>query len=444
MKIFFDALGCPKALVDAERMHYFLQKESHSFVSLPEEAEAIVINTCGFIEAAKKESIDVILNYIGLKKEKPSLKIILSGCLTERYRKELLANFPEIDSAIGARDLTKIIDAFDHPSKNLLDGGEFKDAHFTDERSLVFSGYHFAYLKIAEGCNRNCTFCAIPLIRGKQRSRPIESIAKEAAFLKDQGVKELIIISEDTISYGLDLYQKKSLIPLLKELLKLKFDWIRILYLFPDEELLNLVYFIKENPSICRYLDMPLQHVSASLLKSMKRPGDPEYYLSLIERIRKEIPEIKIRSSFIIGFSGETEDEQQDLKTFLKKARLDRVGFFEYSREEGTESYSLTKNIGKRVLRKRIKELSAIQETISENNLKKMIGKEIICIYEGIIEEKKSKEYLVFRSEYDAPEVDGVVMVKKPDNLDPDNIDFVKIKITEVIDHHNLGGVEVL
>lgn len=441
MKLFFDALGCPKALVDAERMCYFLEKGDHTLTGDPDDADAIIVNTCGFIRSAKEENIDIILQYAELKKKKPSLKLIVSGCLTERYKTEILKAIPEIDNAIGIKDQAKILDALsEKPNhKKLLDAGKFNDTGYVNERSLVFSGLHYAYLKISEGCSRSCAFCSIPSIRGKQRSRPVEDLISEARFLLDNGIQELILISEDTISYGLDLYKKRSLVRLLSELVKLDFRWIRVMYLYPDESVYEVAEFIRAHGKVCNYMDIPLQHASEKIIKLMKRQGSAASYLSMINKLRAINPDMRIRSTFISGFPGETAADHKALMEFLKKAELDRVGFFEYSREEGTPGYSMKKQIPARTVRKRIMELTTLQEKISRKKLKNLAGKELTCISEGSTKKIGKQEYSVFRTEYDAPEIDGAVYV--PYNcVDPADEAFSRIKITELKDSHDLMG----
>lgn len=443
MKVYFDALGCPKALVDAERMCFFLEKDHHTLVATPDEADAVIINTCGFIEKAKQESIEAILGYTELKKTRPGLKVILSGCLTERYKNELLESLPEVDAAIGVRDLTRITATLTNTDKKIMDEGPYQDRDFDIERELVFSGYQYAYIKISEGCNRSCSFCAIPGIRGKQRSRTIESVLKEANYLLDQGVKELILVSEDTMSYGTDIYQRRALLDLLKELDKLAFQWIRVMYLFPDDDILAVVSFLAGRKKFCQYIDIPLQHVSQSVLQSMKRPGSKEKNQELIRAIRQLNPEIKIRSSFIVGYPGETKSDFNELKAFLQEARLDRVGFFEYSDEEDTASFTIEDKVTHKTALSRINELTALQDSISRENLNSMIGKQIVCINDGLIEEENGKSYLMLRTEFDAPEIDGRVAVE----LDGENSNaaagFVQVKITKVRDSHDLEGTLV-
>jgi ribosomal protein S12 methylthiotransferase len=441
MKLFFDALGCPKALVDAERMCYFLEKGNHTLTGDPEEADAVIVNTCGFTYSAKEENIGVILNYAKMKKRKPSLKLIVTGCLTERYTTQLLKSIPEIDNAIGIRDQSKVLEALEGPhiGKKLLDSGKFNDTGYVTERSLVFSGYRFAYLKISEGCGRSCAFCSIPSIRGKQRSRPMEDIVREAEFLLKNGAEELILVSEDTVSYGLDLYKGKKLIELLEKLSKLDFRWIRVMYLYPEETVYQVAEFIRDHKNFCRYLDIPLQHASGKILKSMKRKGDADTYLKMIARLRETVPGVRIRSSFIVGFPGETAADQKALRDFLTAAQLDRVGFFEYSREEGTPGYSMKKQVGKKTVRARLTELAIIQKKISAKRLKTLAGKKLLCVFDGTIKKIGKTEYAVFRSEYDAPEIDGAVYV--PYNSKEGGLDgFCGIIVDKVKGAHDLTG----
>ncbi len=449
MKIYFDALGCPKALVDAERMNYFLEKESHELILNPEEAEVIIINTCGFIEKAKKESINAILSYIRLKKNNPELKIIISGCLTERYKKELLEALPEVDNAIGVRNIAKITDALDFSKNNnnrITDDGDFRNEDYTIQRSLKYSGLYYAYIKIAEGCNRNCSFCTIPNIRGKYRSRTIENILSEAEFLINQGIRELILVSEDNLYYGTDIYGRKALKNLLESLIPLGFDWIRIMYLYPEEEILDIAELMNRTACICNYIDIPLQHASKNILNSMHRTGSFENYIKLFSKMREINPDIKIRTSFILGYPGETESDFEILKNLIKEVQFDRIGFFEYSREEGTVSYNLKNRINKRIVKERINELSHIQEGISIINLKKLIGKTLTCINDGIEHKIHNKMFAALRSEYDAPEIDGNVYIElssRNKNL-IFNKEFVKVKIEGNFSYHDLSGSIVI
>lgn len=369
------------------------------------------------------------------------MKIIVSGCLSERYKKELLEAIPEVDQAIGVRDPLKILEALNvqERSGQLLDEGPFRDQENL-ERRLYFSGLFYSYLKISEGCNRSCSFCAIPGIRGKQRSRDISSLIKEAEFLSSSGIRELILVSEDTISYGSDLKTKQPLIELLKELLRLDFQWIRLMYLYPDREIEKLAEFIAAEDRICNYLDLPLQHASGTILKKMKRAGNYQEYVRLIKKMRQINPEVRIRSSFIAGYPGETEKEFEELKSFLTEAELDRVGFFEYSDEEGTQSFMDKPKVPAGETKKRFKSLSRVQEDISLKNLEKLAGKTILCVNDGIIREEKGKRYMLLRSEYDAPEIDGCVKVELKNDPMIEK-DFITVRIKKALSSHDLEGI---
>ncbi len=407
-----------------------------------EDADVIVVNTCGFIESAKEESIDAILQYASIKDNRPDLKIVVAGCLSERYREELLRSVPEIDSAIGVRDPKKIVDAvlLSVKTGNLLDEGEYADFSSETQRELVFSGLYYAYLKISEGCDRNCAFCAIPSIRGKERSRPVEDILSEAQFLLDSGVRELILVGEDITSYGRELYGKKAIVDLIKRLADLDFKWIRLLYLFPDDIIYEIASLLKERDNLCNYIDIPLQHASGRVLRRMNRPGGMDEYINIIDRLRDINPDIAIRSAFIVGFPGETDEDFGELKEFLTRTRLNRAGFFAYSDEENTSAYGLDGKLNKRIINARLKEISALQESISRETISSYIGKTLVCINDGIAvgrDGDKGRE-IVLRSEYDAPEIDGAVYADFYGDIE--DIDFVKVKINGVRNNYDLQG----
>ena len=441
MRVYFDALGCPKALVDAEKIASIVQNAENEIVLSPAEAEVIIINTCGFIETAKQESINSILEYTEMKKDNPGLKVIVSGCLTERYRNELWKSIPEIDSMIGARDIGKILDALTLKSEDILDKGDYREYEFDGARTPLFSGSQYAYLKISEGCARQCAFCAIPSIRGPLRSRSIEDILKEAKFLRDEwDVRELILVSEDTSAYGQDRYGKKSIITLLEKLIEMDFDWIRLLYLFPDEIVSEIAAMMSISDKICRYIDIPLQHASGRILRAMNRPGDADTYLSMIDGIRAKVPDAAIRTAFIVGFPGEDESDHAALAEFLKQARFDRVGFFEYSDEEGTPAHEMTGKVPVMVVRRRIEELSRIQEGISAERLAGRVGMRLKCINDGTMMERDDALTAVFRSQYEAPEIDGNVVAVIGAGDVPDE-PFYQVRITKVLPPHDLEGV---
>ncbi len=436
MKIYFDALGCPKALVDAEKMcaHLFDSGEHHAVFD-PEEADAVIVNTCGFIESAKQESINAILDHAELKRKKPDLILVVSGCMVARYHEELKEEIPEIDAFIGVKDPSKIKDIFiQRKNKAMLDQGEYQDTT-QSKRSLLFSGFKHAWIKIGEGCNRACGFCAIPLMRGKQRSRVEQDILDEAKMLLDQGIRELIVITQDPVNYGVDLNNTRSLIPLLQKLETIGFDWIRVQYLFPDPMLIELAELYKNSSVFCNYIDVPLQHISGDILKSMKRPGDFDSMAKLFADIRTANPEIALRTSFIAGYPGEKDTDANQISEFLREVQADRVGFFTYSHEEDTSSYTMENQVPKAVAQDRVTQWAAIQQQISTERLRRLVGKNLICIGEGISEEENGERVMIMRSEFDAPEIDGTVRVKVPKNIEIELLEMAEVTIIDSDDH---------
>ncbi len=436
MKIYFDALGCPKALVDAEKMcaHLFESGE-HIAVMDPEEADAIIVNTCGFIESAKEESINAILSHAALKEDNPDLILAVSGCMVARYHEQLKQEIPEIDAFIGVKDPSKITDIFiQRKNKSMLDQGEYKDTTQSN-RSLLFSGFKHAWIKIGEGCNRSCGFCAIPLMRGTQRSRLEQEIIDEAKMLLDQGIRELIVITQDPVNYGLDIDKTRRLLPLLQKLEKIGFDWIRVQYLFPDPMLIDLAQLYKESSVFCNYIDVPLQHVSGNVLKSMNRPGNYDTMAQLFSDMRSANPELAIRTSFIAGYPGETNEDVKEVARFLQEVQADRVGFFAYSHEEDTKSYTMGDQISKQIAQDRVTLWAGVQQSISTDRLKRHIGKKLICIGEGISEESPDARIMLMRSEYDAPEIDGIVRVRVPKDYPIDLIEMAEVEIVGSDDH---------
>lgn len=441
MKIFFDALGCPKALVDAEKMCAVLfEEEGHDLVFTPEEAEVIIVNTCGFIDTAKEESINTILNHAELKKANPHLILAVSGCMVARYHEELKKEIPEIDAFIGVKNPLKIKEIFiKKNNKAVLDQGEFKDTE-QSKRSLLFSGFKHAWIKIGEGCNRACAFCAIPMMRGLQRSRVEQDIIDEAKILLEQGIRELIVITQDPVNYGIDLNNNRNLISLLQKLEPLGFDWIRVQYLFPDPLLVELSALYQESPVFCNYIDVPLQHVSGKILQGMNRQGDLDSMIKMVEDIKNANPDIALRSSFIAGFPNETQDDVHQVSEFLKIVKADRVGFFTYSREEGTKAFELPNQIPQHIAQERVAQWANIQRQISKERLTRLIGKNIPCIGEGVSETLDDACVMIMRTQYDAPEVDGIVRVKVPLDYDTELIEMAQVKIISS-DDHDLDGI---
>jgi len=400
-KISVITLGCSKNTVDSERLMNQLKLNHIELTKNLEEADALIINTCGFIEAAKEESINTILEAVELKKEGKLKKVVVIGCLSERYAKELRNEIPEVDSFFGTEAYESVLREF---------GGNLK-YELIGER-LLTTPKHFAYLKISEGCDHPCSFCAIPLMRGKHKSRQMEDLIKEARFLSAQGVKELILIGQDTTDYGKDLYGKRNISELVNKLSLIDgIEWIRIMYAYPSHFPEDLIETISSNPKVCKYIDLPLQHISDNVLKSMRRGITKKRTIELIGKLRNKIPDLTLRTTFIVGYPEETEKDFEELCNFVQDIKFERFGVFTYSMEENTASYKLGDPIPSEIKEERKAILMEIQKEISLNKNKEMIGKEL----KVIIDEKENKFY-VARTERDAPEVDGEVYIQKSKN----------------------------
>lgn len=425
-KINIVTLGCAKNTVDSENLAGHLSKSGHIviFDSNDKDIDAVIINTCGFIGDAKEESIDTILQYVDANKRKrKKLEIIVCGCLGERYRDELKGEIPEIKHFFGVHEWDKILEVLSSPMYNKLD----------DERILSTPNY-YAYLKIAEGCDRSCSYCAIPLIRGKHISRPIEDIVAEAKQLVKNGVKELIVISQDTTFYGVDLYNKRMLGPLLERLAtESGAEWIRLHYTYPTGFPDDAIEAMAKHENICKYIDIPLQHINTDILQSMRRGIDREGTLSLIKKFRKEIPNVAIRTTLITGYPGETESAYEELKAFIKESRFDRLGIFTYSPEEDTPAFSLGDPIPEEVKVERMEELMEIQQQISREINEAKVGK----IFKTIIDRKEG-DFWIGRTEYDSPEVDNEIVIEKG-NLSVG--DFYQVKIVRAEEFDLYGEV---
>ncbi len=417
-KVNIITLGCSKNTVDSEHLAAQLRAGKTEVLfdaSDDADADTIIINTCGFIKDAKEESIDTILKFARLKEEKVIDNLYVIGCLSERYKKDLEKEIAEVDEYFGVNDATKILKTLNTKFKDELIG----------ERELS-TPKHYAYLKISEGCDRTCSFCAIPLIRGKHKSVPMEILLDEAKKLAAKGVKELILIAQDLTYYGLDLYQKQMLPELLKELVKIdKLKWVRLHYtypaLFPDE----LIDLIAQEPKICNYLDIPIQHVSNRILKRMRRAHTKESTVRLFEKIKKANPDIVLRTTLLVGYPGETEEDIAELKEFVQNIKFDRLGIFTYSEEEGTYgAANHPDDVPEKVKNERAEEIMRMQEQISFELNQKRIGK----IMEVVID-RIENDYYVARSEYDSPEVDNEILIFTDKNLTIGN--FYKVKITD-------------
>lgn len=438
MKIGLVSLGCDKNRIDSENMLAYLQKDGYELTGDPQQAEIIIVNTCGFIDSAKQEAIDTILEMSEYKKDKCRF-LVVTGCLAQRYMQDIADEFPEVDMILGTANYHNMPLYI----KNMVDGrgqrcyvNDKDDRHFSSERVLT-TPYHYAYLKIAEGCDNKCTYCAIPGIRGKYTSRKIEDIVEEAKTLVGEyGIKELIIVAQDVSRYGLDLYGEIKLIDLLQELSKLDVEWIRLLYLYPELVSERLIEYMAGNPKICKYLDIPCQHISDGVLKLMNRRVRKADIVELINMIRKH-GDFTIRSTFIVGFPRESQQDFEELKEFLTWAKLDRCGFFAYSMEDGTPASRLDGQIDEDVKLARQEELYALQEGIMAEKMQERVGGVVDVIYEGI---DYDLQMFYGRTQYDAPEIDTKVYFTADVPLDIGKI--YKVKIDEVDGDDCFGHVE--
>ena len=439
-KVGFVSLGCSKNLVDTEVMLYNLRSAGFEITPDEEDAEIIVINTCGFIESAKQESIENILDAERLKEWGKCRHIIATGCLVERYREEVMREMPEIDAVVGVGSLCDIADA----CLAVMRGEKYSS--FRDKEASKLGGDrilttepHTAYLKVSEGCDNCCTYCAIPLIRGKHRSRPIEDIVAEAKTLESMGVRELNLIAQDTTRYGLDLYGEYSLARLVRAITEnTSIPWIRLLYCYPDKITDELVEELKNNDRLVKYMDIPIQHISDSVLKAMNRHGDRAEIESAVKRLRESVPGIVLRTTAMVGFPGESEENFVELCEFVKEARFDRFGAFTFSAEEGTAAADMDCQIDKQVKQDRYDALMQTQLLISEEQNAEKIGKTLTVLCDGF--DADSKVYYG-RSYADAPDVDGKVYFTSKRKIAPG--DFVSVKITEAMDY-DLAGEAIL
>ena len=396
-KFNFISLGCAKALVDSEKLIGALKNTNYDITDNPEDADTMAINTCGFIDMARQESIDTILQAAELKKKGTLNKLVVMGCLSERYPKELSKDIPEVDYFFGSNDHVKIM--------QLLTGKEFSQDDPIFLRSIL-TPQHYAYIKIAEGCDNGCSFCSIPIMRGLQKSRSIDSIIWEAEKLSDQGVKELLIIAQDTTSYGWDLKPKQYLNNLVEELDRLDFEWIRIHYAHPAHLSRKIIQSIANANNFCSYLDMPIQHASDPILKSMRRGLNAEGIKKRIQLLRDAIQDIKIRTTLIVGYPGETDEDFEKLCSFIEEVRFDRLGVFTYSEEEGTLAEALKDDIPQAVKNDRKAKIMDLQANISNENNQLMIGKEL-----RVLVDDAGEKHSVGRTEFDSPEIDNIVNI---------------------------------
>ncbi len=426
MKAGFVSLGCAKNLVDTEVMLGIMQARGIELTANPADADILIVNTCAFILSAKEESITTILNLAEYKSGR-CRSLIVAGCLGQLYKKELLDEMPEVDAIIGTGAWNRIMEAIAETlsGRRVILIGEREIIYDAKTPRLRTTPPYTAYVKIAEGCNNRCSFCAIPIIRGRQISRPIEDIKAEVENLAAQGVKEINLIAQDTTAYGTDIYGKPKLVELLRELVKVDVHWIRILYAYPRRFSDELIDLIASEPKICNYVDLPLQHASDKILKRMNRPDSRESIEALLKKIRAKIPGVVIRSTFIVGFPGETEEDFLKLKTFLQTQRFDKVGVFTYSREENTAAYDFPDQILEEVMQERYHDLMSLQSLISQELNEKLEGQELEVLIEGRDEEVS--EVVAGRSYRDAPEVDGLVYIENDGRSQAGDIVRVKV-----------------
>ncbi len=451
MKVGFVSLGCSKNLIDTEVAIGHFKNNNFEIENNPEKAEIIVVNTCGFIDSAKEEAINTILEMAEYKKKKCKYLIVM-GCLVQRYYDDLVKALPEVDLFIKLDEYNNFWDKVEKLIKeNEVEPSATKSTDKITEikplpmpecneffERVVTTGKNYAYLKIGEGCSNRCTYCAIPYIRGPFVSRKMEDIIEEAKILADKGIKEIIVIAQDTTKYGVDIYGKEKLPELLQKISEIQgIEWIRFLYSYPEgisDELINVV---KNNSKICKYFDIPIQHISDRILKRMNRRTNKKQIEELISKLKREIPEVTIRTTLIVGFPGETEQDFEELYEFVQKTKFDKLGAFKYSKEEGTPAAKLPDQINGNTKNSRYNKIMKIQQQISNENLKKEIGKEYEVIIEDISFDKK---YLIGRTRKDVPDIDGIIYIKN--TLQKEEINqFVKVKVIDVKDYDLIGEI---
>ena len=437
MNILFISLGCDKNLVDSEVMLGLLDTKGYQIVDSEEDADIIVVNTCCFIHDAKEESIQTILEMAEYKKEGKLKALIVTGCLAQRYQQEIIDEIPEVDAVLGTTSYDHIVEVVEEALAGnghvvLEDVDALPDVK---EKRLVTTGGHYAYMKIAEGCDKHCTYCIIPKLRGNYRSVPMEKLLAEAKDLADQGVKELILVAQETTVYGKDLYGEKSLHKLLRELCKISgIQWIRILYCYPEEIYDELIQTIKEENKVCHYLDLPIQHASDAVLKRMGRRTSKAQLVEIIEKLRKEIPDISLRTTLITGFPGETQEQHEELKDFVDEMEFDRLGVFTYSPEEDTPAATMTEQIPEEVKEDRQAELMELQQEIAFDLAEDMVGREVLVMIEGKVADENA---YVGRTYKDAPNVDGLIFINTDEELMSG--DFARVRVTGALEYDLIG-----
>lgn len=439
MKILFLSLGCDKNLVDSEVMLGMLTSRGYEITDDENEADVIIINTCCFIHDAMEESIQNILDMAEYKKNGKAKALIVTGCLAQRYRQEILDEIPEVDEVLGTTAIDQIIRAVDQAleGKKEVILSDLNALPLPDARRAVSTGGHFAYLKIAEGCDKHCTYCIIPKLRGFYRSIPMEYLLKEAQELADQGVKELILVAQETTLYGKDIYGEKSLHRLVRELCRINgIQWIRILYCYPEEITDELIQVMKEEKKVCHYLDLPIQHANDQVLKRMGRRTTKQELIDIVHKLRKEIPDICLRTTLITGFPGETREQHEELMEFVDEMEFDRLGVFTYSPEEGTPAAEMPDQIDQEVKEERQAELMELQQEVAFDKAGEMKGREVLVMIEGKVADENA---YVGRTYRDAPNVDGLIFINTEEELVSG--DFVKVEVTGALDYDLIGGL---
>ena len=437
MKILFVSLGCDKNLVDSEMMLGMLGEQGYTFTDDEAEADIIVVNTCCFIGDAKEESINTLIEMGELKKSGKVKVLIACGCLAQRYTKEIRELIPEVDAIVGTMAIEDIVKAVDETLSGIKNSyiRPLNVPPTTDKKRVLTTGGHFAYLKIAEGCNKRCTYCVIPKVRGNYRSVPIESLVREAQTLAEGGVKELILVAQETTVYGVDLYGKKKLPTLLRKLCRIGgIRWIRILYCYPEEITEDLISVMAKEKKICHYLDLPIQHASDRILKLMGRRTSRSDLEQIVKRLREAIPDITLRTTLISGFPGETEEDHEELLRFVEEMRFDHLGVFPYSREEGTPAAKFPSQVPARIKKKRRNQVMRLQQKVSAGRLREKIGTVAEVLVEGRLPEE---DVYIGRTCMDAPDVDGYLFFTAPYELMSGT--FVKVRVTDASEYDLKG-----
>lgn len=439
MKLLFISLGCDKNLVDSEVMLGLLTKAGFTLTDEEQEADVIIINTCCFVNDAKEESINTILEMAEYKKKKSCKALIVAGCLAQRYKEEVLEEIEEVDAVIGTTTYAEVVNTLNE----VLEGNQIALFHDLTElpkvenRRMLTTGGHYAHLKISEGCNKHCTYCIIPKLRGRYRSVPMEELIEEATYLVEQGVKELILVAQETTLYGVDIYGEKSLHKLIKELCKIKgLYWIRIQYCYPEEIYDELIQVMKEEEKVCHYLDLPIQHASDRILKRMGRRTSQSQLIETIDKLRREIPDISLRTTLITGFPGETQEDHEEVLEFVDTMEFDRLGVFTYSPEEDTPAAEMEDQLEEEVKQQRQGQIMELQQQIAFEQAESMVGRELLVMVEGKVADEAA---YVARTYKDAPGIDGYLFIQTGEELKTG--DFVKVKVTGAVEYDLIGEI---